>query len=244
MGFRGSLGDRNLWLQSKGNFGYPWEGTLGPSSCSQNITSYCPIQPLYNPYIGNIMWVYISGALPRVPDFCLWYKIAPYETLPKTLLVLWGWSWRLDTFKPSWQGWQANPHHLGCYLSSSEISYLSSRNPNFFENQQKNNSKVRSKQRKKTWNFIDWSIYEYILWLLQDHFLLFFSEIHFSSSLFIFRPSRLLRQSSIKNVNIGVQEDLVVPADRKNSTGGRFVVSSQPTKSENSLQRLEHITCF
>ena len=161
MGFRGSLGDRNLWLQSKGNFGYPWEGTLGPSSCSQNITSYCPIQPLYNPYIGNIMWVYISGALPRVPDFCLWYKIAPYETLPKTLLVLWGWSWRLDTFKPSWQGWQANPHHLGCYLSSSEISYLSSRNPNFFENQQKNNSKVRSKQRKKTWNFIDWSCHDF-----------------------------------------------------------------------------------
>ena len=25
-----------------------------PSSCSQNITPYCPIQPLYNPYLGGI----------------------------------------------------------------------------------------------------------------------------------------------------------------------------------------------
>ena len=35
-----------------------------PSSCSQNITPYCPMQPLYRCY----MWIYISGTLPRVPN--------------------------------------------------------------------------------------------------------------------------------------------------------------------------------
>ena len=41
--------------KSKGNFGYP-------SSCSQNITPYCPIKPLYKPYIGGRCW-YISRVL-------------------------------------------------------------------------------------------------------------------------------------------------------------------------------------
>ena len=42
-----------------------WGVPLGgyPSSCSPNITPYCPIQPLFNPYIGGICW-YISGTLP------------------------------------------------------------------------------------------------------------------------------------------------------------------------------------
>ena len=42
-----------------------WEPLGGyPSSCSQNITPYCPIQPLYNPYIGGICW-YISRVLSQ-----------------------------------------------------------------------------------------------------------------------------------------------------------------------------------
>ncbi len=40
-----------------------------PCSCSQNIAPYCPIQPLYNSYIGDIFW-YISRVLSqRYPTF-------------------------------------------------------------------------------------------------------------------------------------------------------------------------------
>ena len=47
-----------------------WVSLAGyPSSCSPNITPFCPIQPLYNPYIGGILLVYMSRTLPRVPNF-------------------------------------------------------------------------------------------------------------------------------------------------------------------------------
>ena len=32
-------------------------------SCSPNITPYCPIQPLYNPYIGGICRIHISYSI-------------------------------------------------------------------------------------------------------------------------------------------------------------------------------------
>ena len=50
-----------------------WVSLAGyPSSCSPNITPFCPIQPLYNPYIGGILLVYMSRTLPGVPNFSIW----------------------------------------------------------------------------------------------------------------------------------------------------------------------------
>ena len=49
-----------------------WVPLGDPSSCSPNIATYCPLQPLYNPYYWWYMLVYISGTLPRVPNFSLW----------------------------------------------------------------------------------------------------------------------------------------------------------------------------
>lgn len=44
------------------------------SSCSQNITPYCPLQPLCNPGIGHICWD-ISGVLSQI-----------YPTLPRVMI--------------------------------------------------------------------------------------------------------------------------------------------------------------
>ena len=44
-------------IDQRGNFGYPWEGT-----------PYCLLQPLYNPYIGGICYIYLRYS-PRVPNF-------------------------------------------------------------------------------------------------------------------------------------------------------------------------------
>ena len=55
-------------------------GTLGKvpdRSCSQNITPYCPIKPLYNPYIGGICW-YISRVLSHG------YPAFPFDICPST----------------------------------------------------------------------------------------------------------------------------------------------------------------
>ena len=46
-----------------------------PSSRSQNITPYCPIQPLYNPYIGGICG-YISRVLSQG------YPTFPFDITP------------------------------------------------------------------------------------------------------------------------------------------------------------------
>ena len=47
-----------------------WVSLAGyPSSCSPNITPFCPIQPLYNPYIGGILLVYMSRTLQGYPTF-------------------------------------------------------------------------------------------------------------------------------------------------------------------------------
>ena len=40
-----------------------------PSSCSPNITPYCPIQPLYSPYIGGICWCISRVLSQRYPTF-------------------------------------------------------------------------------------------------------------------------------------------------------------------------------
>ena len=45
---------RHPFLIFKGKIRVPLGGY--PSSCSQNITPYCLIQPLYNRYIGAICW--------------------------------------------------------------------------------------------------------------------------------------------------------------------------------------------
>ena len=57
------------WSNQKGNFGYPWEGTLAV------VPPILPHIALYNHYIIHILFfllVYISGTLPRVPNFSLW----------------------------------------------------------------------------------------------------------------------------------------------------------------------------
>ena len=42
------------------------KGKIWPSSCSQNISRYCPVQPLYNPYIGGPV-VYVAIYLGYSP---------------------------------------------------------------------------------------------------------------------------------------------------------------------------------
>ena len=48
---RSKLETSKTLQKSKGKNGYPWEGTR--SQLFPNITPYCPIQPLYDPYIGG-----------------------------------------------------------------------------------------------------------------------------------------------------------------------------------------------
>ena len=55
-----------------------------PSNCSQNITPYCPIQPLYNPNIGGICG-YRSRVLSQG------YPTFPFELYKET----WGFSWAM-----------------------------------------------------------------------------------------------------------------------------------------------------
>ena len=52
-------------------------GKVPDRSCSQNITPYCPIKPLYNPYIGGICW-YISRVLSHG------YPTLPFDICPST----------------------------------------------------------------------------------------------------------------------------------------------------------------
>ena len=70
-----------------------------PSSRSQNITPYCPIQPLYNPYIGGICG-YISRVLSQG------YPTFPFEIIVSVLIFLlpWHghhdfWCFTLDSFQ-------------------------------------------------------------------------------------------------------------------------------------------------
>ena len=57
-------------LLSKGKNWVPLGGY--PGSCSPNITPYCPIQPLYNPYIGGIRWyIYLGYSLKGTQLFPL-----------------------------------------------------------------------------------------------------------------------------------------------------------------------------
>ena len=49
-----------------------------PSSRSQNITPYCPIQPLYKPYIGGRCW-YVSRVLSQG------YPTFPFDNIPYML---------------------------------------------------------------------------------------------------------------------------------------------------------------
>ena len=59
-----------------------------PSSCSQNITPYCPIKPLYNPYIGGICW-YISRVLSQGYPTCPFdIKLGLFE---RWVMVYKGW---------------------------------------------------------------------------------------------------------------------------------------------------------
>lgn len=51
---------------------------------TENITPYCPIQPLYNPYMVGICW-YMSGVLSEgYPTFPLWFSVSvwPRAALP------------------------------------------------------------------------------------------------------------------------------------------------------------------
>ena len=80
-----------------------------PSSCSQHITPYCPIQPLYNPYIGGIGW-YISRVLSQgyptfpfesVADNYQTYLIAFTNHGEPTTFILRGYNPYLEGLKPS-----------------------------------------------------------------------------------------------------------------------------------------------
>ena len=70
-----------VYINIKGKMWVP----LGeyPSSRSQNITPYCPIQPLYNPYIGGICG-YISRVLSQG------YPTFPFDNIPVPLGILLG----------------------------------------------------------------------------------------------------------------------------------------------------------
>ena len=83
---RGMMGLLTLWcfhsfvisnlFSSKGNIGYPWEGR---SSCSPNnfpkLADTAFIESIYRWY----MLVYISGTLPRVPNFSFWFQSTEFS---------------------------------------------------------------------------------------------------------------------------------------------------------------------
>ena len=106
-----------------------------PSSRAQNISPYCPKQPLYRPYMGGICW-YISRVLSQgYPtfffDICVWICCDPQldsEFLcikPTFLFLIWApitlahtqpWVFRFWVFpnligSASWF-WICLPHHF------------------------------------------------------------------------------------------------------------------------------------
>ena len=85
--------EQNWGTGFKGKIWVPLGGY--PSSCSRNITPYCPIQPVYNPYMWYML-VYISGTLARVPNFSLWgFSNTKHLYLPSLVLqasTLFAWS--------------------------------------------------------------------------------------------------------------------------------------------------------
>ena len=86
-------------------FGYPWEGTL---AVVPHITPYCPMQRLYNPYIGGICW-YISRVLSKGTQLFPLTCTIPCAYLSREWLVpflinFWNWLvvWSVGLLKIHW----------------------------------------------------------------------------------------------------------------------------------------------